>query len=156
MPVIIIILNIRSTQHLLIWTLNLNLRLHIELPFHASGYSCQFTQVFLCFSCIYSFNSSNLPRSSTSNITVINLMSFFNVVFCLCSFTFCFGMTKWTQWQSLLKMLLVKMCIYWIKKKNPKPVISNLIMIGTLFWSTQSVMDSMKLQESGLFSTPSV
>jgi len=33
---------------------------------------------------------------------------------------------------------------------NPKPVISNLILAGMLFWNTQSMLDSMKQKESGL------
>lgn len=54
-------------------------------------------------------------------------------------------------------MLLVEMCIYGKKKKKiPKPVVSNLIVVGTLFWNMESMMDSMKLQESGLFCALSV
>lgn len=39
---------------------------------------------------------------------------------------------------------------------NPKPVISKLIVVGMLFCNMQSMMNSMKLQDSGLLCALSV
>lgn len=67
--------------------LNINLRLHIEMSFHASGYSCQLSWVFLFFPLsILLTVQPNLPKSNTWVITM-NLMPFFNRVFCNLSYS---------------------------------------------------------------------